>query len=115
MKRDLELIRAILLEVEQKLTSRAQLIDVPGYPPDLIAYNVELLVDGGYMQSASMASAHLPTRLTWKGHEFLDATRSESVWQQVRAQLKDRRVDAPIALIQELAIKIAASMLGLRE
>ena len=119
MQRKLDLIRAILLETEQHPEpTRPILIKAPGYAPGEVAYHIRLLHEAGYLDAVDLSTpnelAWLVRSLTWKGHELLDATRTEGVWQQVLARLKDRGVDAPIGVIQELAAQIAASMLGVK-
>ena len=50
--------------------------------------------------------------LTWQGHEFLDALRSDTVWRRVRTELKDRALSLPLSVIQQFATQIGASMVG---
>jgi hypothetical protein len=118
VKRDIDLIRLILLEVE-KNENYMQPIDIQaeGYSPEQIAYHVGLLGDAGYLTLSN--KQHLrgfgvsPKSLTWSGHEFLDATRSGTVWHQLKARLKDQSVSAPLAVIQQLAVKLVGIQLGL--
>ena len=117
MERKLSLIRAILLEVEQhQEPTKAIAVRAPGHAPEQIAYHVRLLHEAGYVDAVDLSTmnelAWLVKTLTWKGHEFLDATRTATVWQQVLARLKDRGVDVPFNVIQRLAAQIGASMLG---
>lgn len=114
MKRDLDLIRAILLAIEAKSSIDPRPVDVAGYPTEHIGYHVELLHDAGYLKGVRMAGFGLhPTALTWQGHEFLDAARNDSVWTQLKTELKDKRLSLPIAVVQDLATKIAAALAGL--
>ena len=119
MERKLDLIRAILLETEQhQEPTKPVALQAPGYAPAQIAYHVRLLHEAGYVDAVDLSNmnelAWLVKSLTWKGHEFLDATRTSTVWQQVLARLKDRNVDVPLNVIQQLAAQIGASMLGVR-
>ena len=120
MKRDLDLIRLILLEVEKNENYLRPIdVEAEGYSPEQIAYHIDLLGDAGYLTLSN--KQHLrgfgvsPKSLTWAGHEFLDATRSGTVWHQIKAQLKDQSVSAPLAVIQQLAIKLVGIRLGLDE
>ena len=87
----------------------------PGYAPDQIAYHVRLLHEAGYLDAMDLTThsgfVWQPKTLTWQGHEFLDAARNTSVWQQVKTRLKDRGLDAPLSVIQQLAVRLTASML----
>lgn len=118
MERNLDLVRVILIETDKNQQPEAPIeIAAPGYSPSQIAYHVQLLAQAGLIRaldfSAGPDADWRPTSLTWQGHEFLAAARNESIWHQVKARLKDRGLDAPLSIVQQLAIQIAASMLGL--
>ena len=116
MERHLDLIRTILMETERN-PSPMQPIEMraPGYAPDQIAYHVRLLHEAGYLDAMDLTThsgfVWQPKTLTWQGHEFLDAARNTSVWQQVKTRLKDRSLDAPLSVIQQLAVRLTASLL----
>jgi hypothetical protein len=117
MKRELDLIRQILLEVEQNDDYlRSVEIRAEGYSPEQINYHVMLLMEAGYVvgsHSLGPRDRYLyhPKSLTWEGHEFLDATRSGQVWHQIKAKLKDQGIDAPISVVKQLALKLTAKAL----
>lgn len=118
MKRNLDLIRDVLLAVEgHDRPTKTVEIRVEGASPEEIAYHVMLLGQAQFVDAVDMSDGQMldwrPKSLTWQGHEFLDATRNASVWRQVKAKLSERAMDAPLAVVQELAIKYASSMLGL--
>jgi hypothetical protein len=118
MKRELDLIREILLEVERHDQPQKPFrVEAVGYAPDQIAYHVKLLAEAGYLEAVDLSTHHdldwRPRALTWQGHEFLDATRSASIWRQIQVVLKDRALSAPLSVIQDLATKLVASSLGL--
>lgn len=46
-----------------------------------------------------------PLRLTWEGHEFLDAARSEMRWQKVKASV-DKIDGLPFALIKTALLEM---------
>lgn len=118
MTRDMDLIRLILLEVEQRQdVLRSRKVIVEGYSPEQIAYHVKLLAQANLVDVIDFTTFDgldmRPRSLTWAGHEFIDATRNESVWHKVKAQVNDRGLSLPFELIQQLAIKIAAAAAGL--
>jgi hypothetical protein len=92
-------------------------IRAEGYAPEQINYHVKLLADAGFLEATNFTTTTRldwqPRALTWAGHEFLDTTRNESVWAQVKSKMKDRSLDAPLSVIQQLAVRILAGMLGL--
>ena len=87
MKRDMDLIRQILLDLEESGAYTNWMdIDIEAYSPEQMDYHLELLVEAGLISVASSErgrSRQLPVRITWAGHEFLDAARDESRWQTV--------------------------------
>src|SRR4051794_38328755 len=95
MKRDMDLARAILLELERRPEwtggGRGVKLELEGHTPGEISYHVMLLKEAGLVDAigdkaiAPTEDRWKPTRLTWAGHEFLDAAREESLWQKAKA------------------------------
>ena len=55
MKRDLELIRNLVLAIEASPTGYApDKIDIPGYSPEQIAYHSYLLIDSGFAKGVDL-------------------------------------------------------------
>ncbi len=86
MKRDLDLIKAMLLSME----SDDNPFELSGYTREQIHYHMALLHDAGliitenYYDTYISPSELVRTRITWVGHEFLDACRSESTWEKAK-------------------------------
>ncbi len=53
------------------------------------------------------------TRLTWTGHEFLDATRSDTVWNKTKETFTTKGLDMTFETIKAVAAAAMTSMLGL--
>lgn len=77
MIRDLETIRSLLLKAEASREA------FPCESPEEI-YNAVLLSDAGLIEARfappTMPTAAMILRLTWQGHDFLDAARNETIW-----------------------------------
>ena len=91
MKRDMDLIRAILLLVEVESSGYApQNLEVEGYTQEEIGYHISLLGEAGLavVHDVTDFGSKSPTgkiiRLTWAGHEFLDAARERTTWNQAK-------------------------------
>jgi Hypothetical protein (DUF2513) len=110
MRKDVDLIRLILLQVEGETQ-----VDLSSYSADQINFHKALIKEGGLAEgivsysTAKDARSDIPdlavlTRLTWDGHEFLDKAKSEKTW----AKAKDlvQRNGATLSLE---AMKIALS------
>jgi hypothetical protein len=120
MKRDLDLIRLLLLEIEkQDEAFSSEALDVPGYDSRQIAYHIGLLKDAGFIDATS--DKHLPGghrtftiwAITFAGHDYLDAVRHSKVWQRVKDGAKQAGVSLTVALVKGLAEKIAAQLVGI--
>jgi hypothetical protein len=86
MKRDMDLIRAILLEVEKSPSLEGCRIQIPGYSREELYYNAQLAHEGGLIQARFLpgsADFHV-LRLTYEGHEFLDAARNDTLWNKAK-------------------------------
>jgi len=94
MKRDMELVREILLAIETSDESPLGWIEIslPGYSQEDVSYNVELLAEAGFIEAQDLSSMDghewHPKRLTWKGHEFLDSIRDPEIWRRTKEAAK---------------------------
>ena len=92
MKRDMDLIRAILLKVESEPHGFAPQteIEIPNYTQEEINYHVFLLgqADLAKVVEQTTFGAKSPVakiiNLTWQGHEFLDSARENQIWNQAK-------------------------------
>ena len=87
MKRDMDLVREILLAVEEEPSYRSKInLEIAGHSREEVSYHVLLLAEANLIEaevSARQAAEHKPKRLTWEGHEFLEAIRQETRWKKV--------------------------------
>ena len=122
MKRDMDLIRALLLEIESwppgaRVPSTRIVIEP--YTEEQIRYHAELLHDAGFfggVLAVHRASGDRPVivgRLTWCGHEFVDATRSDVVWAAVKERAIPVEGSVNMELLLELVSAISRSMMWL--
>lgn len=122
MKRDMDLIRAILLAAEASPTGFAHKAceQIEGYTREQIGYHVYLLIDAGLAQGAdithrgSSGPEAILTCLTSAGHDFLDSARSQSVWQQVKTLLMEKAGPASFAVWQAALTAQVLKNLGLK-
>ncbi len=118
MKRDLDLIRTILLQVEEK-DRRFSPEEVEGHSLEKVDYHLVLLLEAGLIGGSKfsngfVSSSVLVTQLTWSGHDFLDAARNKSIWEKakkyVAAKLKLDSV--PLEVIKGVLIRELTSALS---
>lgn len=117
MKRDFEVIRYILTALEEAPTAERQYpLQLTAYPADIISYHLWLLIQSGLIVGACNKEAPYAGNfqcygvcLTWAGHEFLGAIRSDSAWKKIRHYLAERTLD----LSYETIKAAAQALLGL--
>jgi hypothetical protein len=86
MKRDMDLVRAILMDIENGARFDGSLykVEIPGYSDEIIGYHVMLMSQAGLIMAQDASSLDgldwIPIGLTWDGHEFLDASRDDTRW-----------------------------------
>ncbi len=95
MKRDMDLIRKVLLETESNIHGFAprKLMEIDGYTQEEIGYHIYLLgeadlakvINMTFDQSDSPSAQML--NLTWAGHEFLDSARDNTIWNQAKDKI----------------------------
>ena len=96
MKRDLELIRKIVLAVEDSDGGRAPQLTFEGYSSSDVGYHAHLLVDAGLARGVdvtnmgSEAPQALITDLTWAGHEFAALARDDDRWQHAMSVVSSK-------------------------
>ena len=86
MKRDMDLIRAILLKVEESTSLGGCQIELPGYSEEEQYYNAKQAQDAGLIEArfAPGSTDFHVLRLTYAGHEFLDAARNDTTWAKAK-------------------------------
>jgi hypothetical protein len=108
MKRDLNLVREILLRLEPLSATPDQPVpidigkpplDIPDYTDEQIVYHIRLMEDGGLISYRSGITTpgmgpHLAqgvrfrmprfNGLRWQGHEFLDDVRDPKTWEATK-------------------------------
>jgi hypothetical protein len=84
MKRDMDLIREILHRAEELGPESVPRPIYDARSPEE-AYQIALMKDAGLVEADMEHTNGIPTgavitRLTWAGHDFLDASRDSTVW-----------------------------------
>ncbi|EJC7157885.1 DUF2513 domain-containing protein [Vibrio parahaemolyticus] len=121
MKRDMELIRKLLLTMEEN----PRQLEVEGYDKNQVKYHTLLLIEAGFLDgnvSDTLANTSVVpsfvsvNRLTWDGHEFLDNIRKEEVWNTIKTEFKDASISTVFSIGKQLtenyAKKKLSSLLG---
>jgi hypothetical protein len=101
MKRDINLVREILLRLEPlpanfynpvPLTIGEPPLDIPGYTNEEIVYHFLIMAQGGLIQHSGLqgpGNIRIPRfgGLRWMGHEFLDDVRDPDTWADTKKKM----------------------------
>jgi hypothetical protein len=114
MRRDLELVKAICLEVEGKRNYAADEIVVAGAEPWVVARHVELMVAVGLLDGAPGPQAidgqkvYLVRDLTSFGHDFVGTLRDAGIWTQLKTLFPEEALqNAPLRVVAGTAIRLS--------
>lgn len=114
MKRNMELIRLLLMDVEGE-----EDVDLSPYSDEEILYHKSLLVDSGLVVGKVLRGEQYEvvavdiTQLSWEGHDFLDAARNEKVWRKVQEKIASFGGSVTMTVLKQLLKNEIATQFGL--
>jgi hypothetical protein len=111
MKRDLDLARQLLLDVESR-GADCSVSALRGEPDrdaqERIRYHLRLLIDAGLLKEVDRTSAGIPcVRLTHQGHELLELSRGESRWNEAKWICQERLDGLSLTVIRDVLLRWA--------
>ena len=122
MKRDMDLMRKILLRIEERSDVPPKTLSLNDFLDfheniHVISLHIDLMCDAGLVEVMDTSydgevKDYIITRLTLAGYEYLDAIRNFSVWQKVKKRIEVIG-GATLDVIKQLAIKELSKELGL--
>lgn len=90
MKRDFDLLRVLLREIEDLPPGRiASAFKYDGIDKDTIAAHAALLFDAGLVKGKMRYPLKGPPQfqiagLTWAGHDFIAVAKNDTIWEKAR-------------------------------
>ena len=103
MKRDMNLIRQLLLDAEAHDGKLPPL----NTTDSVAAYHILLLKDAGFMDSIirngvnGMPSDAAILGITWAGHDFLDAARDDTIWNKAKENFFKPGISWTVTILAE--------------
>jgi len=119
MKRDMDLVRLILLAIEEEPRGWAPKLVIEGYSEQQIGFHVQLMGEAGFIKTAdvtpreSSSPIGIPVYMRWAGYEFLEAARTPSIWEAAKSKLKTAGTGIAFELLKETLLALARHQLGL--
>ncbi len=115
MKRDMDLIRKLLLQLE------GEQVDLNEYESSQIEFHKALIWEKGlaegpkpiysYQRGTKTVGRAILEKLTWEGYDFLDGIREESRWMKVKDHLKGAGKIVTLESVKQ-AIKVLFEQVG---
>ena len=122
MKRDLDLLRNMMLRIEELDSSKHKITSASFEDlcdnASAISLHIELLNDIGYIEIAHEVyigsfKDFIIGRLTFDGYDYLDAVRNQSIWDKTKEKLQAIGGSATLDIVKSLAVSVLKSQLGI--
>lgn len=120
MKRDMDLVRKILLVLEQHEHGYApKQLEIEGCTDEQIHFHVWLMGDGGLLRvsdsshGAGASPRAIPVSIVWEGYEFLEAAREDTMWEKAKSTISEAGVGLTIEMLKGVLGQLAKSAVGL--
>jgi hypothetical protein len=119
MQRDMDLVRQILLKVEEHPTGFApNKIKIDGYTSEQIGYHAYIMGEAGLLNvidvttNDSSGPEAMIQSMTWNGHEFLEAAREPGRWKDAK-NVVNKAGGASFEVFKAVLIELAKKAVGL--
>lgn len=112
MKRDMDLVRKILFEVEAKKPFEViHNLSIDGYDKQEIAYHCEMMYQAGLIKYYHGEDSDnydgvfffQVQDLTWEGHDFLEAVRQDTIWNKTKKTIADKGIALTVGTVKTVA------------
>jgi len=115
MKRDMDLIRLLLLSFEAGTESE----ELKRYDANAQVYHMVLLKDAGMIDAVirnderGIPNGAIFLRMTWAGHEFLDSVRDSDIWAKIKKHVLKPTASWTVSIVADYAKHEIRTRLGL--
>jgi hypothetical protein len=89
-KRDMDLVRSILLRIEENDAPEfVQMPSFEGIDEEIVAYHIRMMKEADLLDAVDASTMsgedYIHISITWRGHEFLETVRDPAIWQKTKA------------------------------
>ena len=111
MKRNVDLCRRIMLETEEHEEPASWInLEIEGFSEEQVTHHVRLLYEAGLLEAQDLSTMGgidwRPKRLTSLGHDFVEAARNDSRWEQAKETINIRSHPVTLDAIKAELVKI---------
>lgn len=121
MKRNMDLVREILLQIEATEPGKAINLDNSGNGEEEIGLHVELMIEHGLIEGNALPSRDGPAhqilayrieRMTWEGHDFLDAARNDTIWKKAKQKCLETTGGLAFDILKQCLVEFGKEAIG---
>ena len=117
MKRDMDLCRSILVELENKEQPVGWIdLAIHSYSAEEVSNHVRLLGEAGLIEAQNLTThggaLWRPKRLTWAGHDFLDAAKNDGVWRKAKSLVLEKTGTLTLELLRMALSEVTKGLLA---
>ena len=121
MKRDIDLMRTILLTIEERYTAgegKIFCLNVNGYEMAEIGEHCELLYQQSLINTyepiyaGSGLKSFFAGNLTAQGYDYLEIIRDDKVWEKTKQSVEEKKLPKTIEFLAKIAGIFAGNALG---
>jgi hypothetical protein len=124
MRRDDDLIRKLMLDLEVANSRVFHTHEVPSYTQDQVAYHLALILKGGLAEGSeprypsdgsdpTIPVAVFVSRLTPDGHDFIAEVRDDTVWAKVKERIAKVGGSVSLEMLKQVAGAVVKQMISL--
>jgi hypothetical protein len=119
MRRNWDVIREELTRLED-LPNTDAMLTLSSFTQEQASeysYHMELLIEAGLVEGKMLRTLgggpvdFFARRLTWSGHEFLDAVRSDTVWHKTKKTFAAKGIEMTFDLVKTVATEISVALI----
>lgn len=119
MKLDPDLIKKILTAMEETETDHPRaytgaINKIEGYSDEILIYHIRQLIEAGFIDGevinsiGEMGTDVFIRRLTWKGHEFAENSRNDTLWNKAKDMIGSKAKGISIDILFEVLRKLVS-------
>lgn len=120
MKRDMELVRKIVFAIENYPSGYApKSLIIDDYTDEQISYHVYIMSKAGLVEGLDVTNSNstspqaIARNLTWQGHEFAEAARDDTRWNEAMKIVKEKGGTVTIGVLTQLLSALMKNSFGL--
>lgn len=117
MKRNMDLVREILLEIEKQYKGTVIYnFSIKDYMKEDVAVHCKVMKEAGLLSDCAIGYSDNEIsminvgNLTWEGYDYLDLIRDDTTWKKVKDTAKAKGIPLMIDTVKQIATAIVSAV-----